>query len=276
MSAGDQHQRGVIGEAEHAHLIEPVMVHDRKGWHRVWRVTRLGLLILLGLAVVAFAILWIWRKPIAENVIADELERRGGQATYTLSKSRDDTTATSGSPTVAQDDQNLGAEWGLSNFDRRHQFNGTASIELPFGRNRHWLNTGGWVADVAGDWTLSATLTAQSGTPLTIRCASCAADVAQGVVGTLRADYNGLPIALPNPTANEFFNIAAFSVPAAGTFGTSGRNIVIGPGSHLLNAQLTRDLNLGNNSGRYLVEWFNPRTGGSLLYTKTIVGSGVR
>ena len=86
MSAGDQHQRGVIGEAEHAHLIEPVMVHDRKGWHRVWRITRLGLLILLALAVVAFAILWIWRKPIAENVIADELERRGVQATYTLDR----------------------------------------------------------------------------------------------------------------------------------------------------------------------------------------------
>ena len=86
MSAGDQHQRGVIGEAEHAHLIEPVMVHDRKGWHRVWRITRFGLLILLALAVVAFAILWIWRKPIAENVIADELERRGVQATYTLDR----------------------------------------------------------------------------------------------------------------------------------------------------------------------------------------------
>ena len=86
MSADNDHERGLIGEAERAHLVEQVMVHDRTGWHRARRITRLGLLILLGLAVVAFIILWIWRKPIAENVIANELESRGVQATYTLDR----------------------------------------------------------------------------------------------------------------------------------------------------------------------------------------------
>ena len=42
------------------------------------------------------------------------------------------TTATSGNPTVAQDDTNLEAEWALSNFDRRHQFSTTAMWELPW------------------------------------------------------------------------------------------------------------------------------------------------
>jgi hypothetical protein len=193
-----------------------------------------------------------WQSSQGEsymNGLSLRLQKRqshgiSGTASYTLSKSRDDTTATSGSATVAQNDQDLEDEWALSNFDRRHQFSGTASVELPFGRNRHWLNTGGWMAGVLGDWSMSANLSWQSGTPLTARCSSCAADVAQGVVGTLRANATGQSIALSNPTIDEYFNTAAFAIPAAGTFGTAGRNTIIGPGSHSLNAQLTRDVAL--------------------------------
>ncbi len=71
---------------EHAHLIEPVVVHDRKGWHRVWRITRLGLLLVLILALAAAAMLWVWRKPIADDYLRDELVRRGVTATYTLDR----------------------------------------------------------------------------------------------------------------------------------------------------------------------------------------------
>jgi translocation and assembly module TamB len=71
---------------EKGHLAEPVVVHDRSGWHQVWRITRLGLLAILILALIALAIVYIWRKPIAENVLADELEKRGVQATYTLDR----------------------------------------------------------------------------------------------------------------------------------------------------------------------------------------------
>jgi hypothetical protein len=71
--------------------------------------------------------------------------------------------------------------------------------------------------------------------------------VARGVGGTLRADYNGLPILVTNPTIDEFFNTAAFSVPVAGAFGNSTRNLIIGPGSRQLNAQFTRDVPLGGN-----------------------------
>jgi hypothetical protein len=172
-----------------------------------------------------------------------------GNISYTLSKSRDNTTATSGSATVAQDDRDLDAEWALSNFDRRHQLTGSASIELPWGRNRRWLAQGGLLAAVFGDWSATTNVTWQSGTPLTPRCSSCAADVAQGVVGTLRADYTGAAVALDQPSIDQFFNTAAFAIPAAGTFGSAGRNVIIGPGSHLVNAQFTRDVTLGGTRG---------------------------
>ena len=87
----------------------------------------------------------------------------------------------------------------------------------------------------------------QSGTPLTARCSSCAANVVQGVVGTLRANYTGESVGLADPTIDQFFNTSAFAVPASGTFGTSLRNMIIGPGSRQLGAQFTRDVSLGAN-----------------------------
>jgi hypothetical protein len=69
--------------------------------------------------------------------------------------------------------------------------------------------------------------------------------VASGTNGTLRANYDGSAIQISNPTIDHYFNTAAFSIPAAGTYGNSPRNLVIGPGSRLLNAQFSRDLRLG-------------------------------
>ena len=86
MTAGDHQNQGLIGGSEDAKLTEEVVIHDRKGWRRVRRISRIGLLVLLGLAVAAFIVLWIWRKPIAEDIIAGELESRGVQATYTLNR----------------------------------------------------------------------------------------------------------------------------------------------------------------------------------------------
>ena len=73
-------------------------------------------------------------------------------------------------------------------------------------------------------------------------------DVARGTNGTLRANYNGAQVQLANPTIDRFFNTTAFSVPPAGTFGNAARNMIIGPGSRLLNAQFSRDLRMGANA----------------------------
>ena len=120
---------------------------------------------------------------------------------------------------VAQNDHDLDAEWGLSSFDRRHQLNADTSMELPFGPNRPWLNGGGMWATLFRDWRFTTTIAFQSGTPLTARVLSSASDVSRGTNGTLRADYNGEPIQIAGPSVNEFFNTAAFSVPAPGLFG---------------------------------------------------------
>ncbi len=172
----------------------------------------------------------------------------GFGASYTLARSRDNASSLGGGGTVvAQNDQDLNAEWGLSSFDRRHQLTADSSVELPFGPNRPWLNGGGMWADLLRDWRFTTTFTWQSGTPLTARVLSSAGDALRGTNGTLRADYNGDRIQFASPTIDQFFNTSAFSVPAPGLFGTSARNLIIGPGSKQLNAQFSRDVRMGGN-----------------------------
>jgi hypothetical protein len=172
----------------------------------------------------------------------------GGSVNYTLAKSKDDASNIGGGATVvAQDDQNLAAEYGLSSFDRRHQLNADVSVELPFGPNRHWLHNGGRMAAVFGSWRGSVNFTWQSGTPFTPRITASAADVARGTNGTLRADYLGGPIHISGPTIDRFFNTAAFGIPLPGTFGNAHRNMIIGPGSRLLNGQISRDVTMARN-----------------------------
>jgi hypothetical protein len=65
----------------------------------------------------------------------------------------------------------------------------------------------------------------------------------------LRANYNGAPIAVSNPTTSLFFNTSAFSAPLPGTFGDAGRNTVIGPGTSVMNLGLTKNINFSSSRG---------------------------
>jgi len=103
------------------------------------------------------------------------------------------------------------------------------------------------VAAALSDWSLSTTISAQSGTPFTARLVGAASDVARGTNGTLRADYVGVPIAIDDPSLLRFFNTAAFVVPASGTFGSAGRNTIIGPWQQQVDASLARDVRLTGN-----------------------------
>jgi hypothetical protein len=186
------------------------------------------------------------------NALALRVRRRavrglGGGLSYTLAKSRDNASSIGGGGTVvAQNDQDLEAEWGLSSFDRRHQLSADLFFELPFGTNRRWLNKGGTWATLLENWRASASFTWQSGTPYTPRVQGAATDVARGTSGTLRANYNGESVQVNDPTIDLFFNTAAFGVPSAGTFGSASRNMIIGPGSRQLDAQFARDIRLGS------------------------------
>jgi hypothetical protein len=149
---------------------------------------------------------------------------------------------------VAQNDQDLAAERGLSSFDQRHRFNGDFTIELPFGEKKKWFESG-MAASILGNWQFNGTVQLASGTPFTARVLGGFGDVAGGVNGTLRANYNGQPIAVSNPTTTLFFNTSAFTTPLPGTFGDAGRNTIIGPGTSVMNLGLTKNINFSATRG---------------------------
>ncbi|HUO60147.1 MAG TPA: TonB-dependent receptor [Candidatus Acidoferrales bacterium] len=164
--------------------------------------------------------------------------------TYTYSKSIDNASSIGGSGAmVAQNDKDLAAERGLSSFDQRHKLSADWLYELPFGTGKHWLANNGWAQKVFGDWTLSSSITAGSGTPFTASVRGNSVDVASGTNGSLRASMvPGQSISIGNPSLTHWFNTAAFTIPASGTFGTAGRNTIIGPGSVVLNMSLMKNV----------------------------------
>jgi hypothetical protein len=165
-------------------------------------------------------------------------------ASYTWSKSLDDgsdTGTTNAEYNLPQDPYGARSlEKGLSSFDHRNRLVANAIYSLPFGKSatgwKHWAITG---------WRTSGILTVQSGAPFTVNLSSAAGqDVAHiGLVGGNNLERPNL-IANPNAgpgTASEWFNTAAFVLPAQNTFGDAGRNIVTGPGLADLDVSLQKE-----------------------------------
>jgi len=152
--------------------------------------------------------------------------------TYTYSKSIDDASSIGGGATVvAQNDLDIAAERSLSTFDQRHRFVADYIYDLPFGKDRKWLNNDGKAQTFLGGFALSGDMTLASGTPFSPQVFGRAVDINRGVSGAVRPDLvPGQSIQLSDPTIQEWFNTAAFATPA-GVFGTAGRNIIIGPGT---------------------------------------------
>ena len=169
----------------------------------------------------------------------------GGGFSYTYGKSIDDASSIGGgTAVVAQNDQDLAAERGLSSFDRRHLLAADWLLELPIGPGRKWLREGA-LASIIGGWVWTGTATWQTGTPFTARVLGDFGDVARGVNGTLRANVTGEPVVIANPTTAQWFNTGAFSVPPGDSFGDVGRNTVEGPSSFLVNMTLIKNISLG-------------------------------
>jgi hypothetical protein len=169
---------------------------------------------------------------------------------YTFSKSIDNASSIGGSGgVVAQNDQDLSAERGLSSFDQTHRLSVKYSVDLPFGENRHWLSTNNLASHILGAWQWTGNFTLASGVPYTARVVGAISDVASGVNGTLRASLTGQPITLDHPTLGEWFNTAAFTIPPAGQYGNAGRNTIRGPHTLGFDMSLSKNIPLGDVRG---------------------------
>jgi outer membrane receptor protein involved in Fe transport len=132
--------------------------------------------------------------------------------------------------------------YGVSNTDRKHVFVLSNLVELPVGKGKALLGGVGGIADrIVGGWSLSGTMTWESGLAFSPSYANCGADRDTGpcrpnLVGSVhvtgsRNGYftttGGLPLQ-PNGIPGD--TIGPWQRPAVGTFGSAARNSLRGPG----------------------------------------------
>ncbi len=100
-------------------------------------------------------------------------------------------------------------------------------------------------AAVLGGWELAGIATARTGLPVNITITRKAAALPDGNTSSQRPNYvAGQDIYAANQTITNWFNPAAFSTPASGTWGNLGRYVATGPGAVEFDTSLQRRFKL--------------------------------
>jgi hypothetical protein len=174
---------------------------------------------------------------------------------YTWSKSIDDASngiygGTRG-VSFPQDSYNLRAERAVSSFDTRHRFSANFTYDLDFLTSALALLP----KRVTEGWQLGGIYTGSSGTPITPFLSVDAS-------GT--GELNDRPNLVADPDsgaprdAAQFFNKSAFARPSDGTFGSSGRNTVIGPRLHIVDFSVSKATKFDERFAlQFRAEFFN-------------------
>ncbi len=180
-------------------------------------------------------------------------------AQYMWSHAFDEGSLGGGESTAPQNVSCRSCDYGPTNQDIRHTLTVNGVYELPVGEGRRFLRDGGPLAHVFGGWQLSGVMQARTGRPLTISVTRSVADLPDGNNSDQRP--NRVPGVSPIPatqTPDQWLNIAAFAVPARGTWGDSGRNILRGPGLLQVDLALQKRFTIaGSRNVEFRWEAFN-------------------
>jgi Carboxypeptidase regulatory-like domain/TonB-dependent Receptor Plug Domain/TonB dependent receptor len=181
-------------------------------------------------------------------------------ADYTWAKAQDDFSESVNSESFyATNPFNRNFNYGLSADDIGSSFKFSGTWQVP-----HFQLTG--VADkLLNGWAVAPIITWRSGLPFSIMCGCDNALTGDG--NTDRADFApGATLATakldPNRSHSaliaEYFNPAAFTQSTPGTFGNTGKNILIGPGMFDTNIALLKDTKIGERfTLQFRAEAFN-------------------
>jgi hypothetical protein len=165
---------------------------------------------------------------------------------YTYGKALDESDADGNANGITYYNRRL--EKGRAGFDIKHRSVTYATYELPFGRGRQWLTSGGVKDYLLGGWNISWIQTFQSGTPVTYTFAGSPNRYLPGVlrpnqiVGNDQVVVDNWTIGdrFNNNLKNPMWNIRAFAYPDAYTPGTVGRNTIDGPGLNWSQASVSK------------------------------------
>jgi hypothetical protein len=126
----------------------------------------------------------------------------------------------------------------LSGFDRKHTFQFYYVYQLPFGKGQPYANHG-WQSWIIGGWQLNGTLSRFSGLPFTVGTTSNINAGGQG--NTASQISSDVAIYGGHDGNNPYYDGSAFANPANGVLGSTGRNLLRGPGLFSWNQSISRN-----------------------------------
>jgi len=159
-------------------------------------------------------------------------------AAYTYAKSLDDNEGDEGfgggrGNGNAQDDNRMWLDYGRSFTDARNRLVLSYIYELPFGRGKKYMNTGGAANAILGGWQVSGVTTFQAGFPFTVTSSGIYSNTGSATPRPDRTCFGNGPKTISQWFGTNCFTTApllAANAQGIYLYGNSGRNILSGPG----------------------------------------------
>ncbi len=181
-------------------------------------------------------------------------------SSYTLSRTIDQAfSSIAGNPTggaTSQSFDNL-SQRGLSASHRKHVSVTSAVYQLPFGKGMKFLNSGGPLGVIFGDWQLSSILTFQSGGAFNVGVQGASARLNSGSDQRANRLRDGN---LPSDQRSiyRWFDTDAFALAPLYTFGTEETRTLIMPGLANVDVNLKKAFRFAERvSLEFRAEFFN-------------------
>jgi hypothetical protein len=146
--------------------------------------------------------------------------------------------------TAPQNSYDIAAEYGPTQFDKRHILTMDLVYNLPWMTDQQ-----GFAGHVLGGWGVSGLISYSSGSPLTATTSSVD-PAGLGFLGPSaaggRPDANGNPNTLATHNVDKFFDTSVFSTVPNGDIrpGNSGRGSILGPGLERWDVAFLKDFRL--------------------------------
>ena len=161
-------------------------------------------------------------------------------------------------------------EWehGNSDFDIRHRVALSYVYEVPFGHGKHFAANASSAAErIIGGWQVGGITSISTGTWFTV--------TGSGASAGAQSDGQQRPDQVSNPNGKPcipgtFFNTCAFQLPLIGSFGSTGRNTLRGPGLQIWDFSVFKNFPLSENKRfEFRSEFFNIWNHPNLQFAKS-------
>ena len=177
------------------------------------------------------------RQVSSYNALQVTAERRahglGFLASYTYSHALDEGSAESASVTNPYD---IRYDYGNADYNVPNRFVASSNYQLPF-------KGSGVLGPLERGWQVNAIAQFFDGLPFSVASGTALGD-GLSPRAQLRPGFGNGSLPKGQRTLGKWFNTAAFAVPAAGTWGNSGRNILEGPGTKTVDFSIFKDTHL--------------------------------